>query len=667
MFFNKLQLNNFGKFSNKEIELDKNINIIKGNNESGKSTMQKFIISMIYGISKDKRKSSFTDYDKYYPWGKENFSGKISYSLDDGKTYEVYRDFTKKNPIIYNEQAEDITDLYKKTTKGSTFFEEQTGVDEKTMTSSMVTEQASVVIDQTSQNFVIQKIANMAETGDERISYDNAQKYLTKKRNEEVGTDKTKNRPINNLYKEKHELINEKVELESFTGEQYEINEKIKNVLKQKEKNERLLEFAKRYKNIIDQEIEFNNKITIYNDSLNENERQKEFVLKQKMEIEKKLTIEEEKLDNDIRLQEKRDSEKKLEIEILNKNKEKKNKILIAVSIVLIVLGLVLMFINLIPVSIVLGVIAIVFLLVRRQSVKKVQKIIDEKMAENVQNTFEEQKIEIEKIRNQLKECDLKLDVLKKNSEDIRSNIEKINYQIKENESQSLRKLVSEFEDLSESEYLEILNKDKIEDKIEILQNLKNDSEIEIQKYEYRKKYIIPKIERLAEVEEKIYEVDEKEQELQKEADAILIASNILKEAYEEMKENVAPKFTEDLSNAISHISNNKYSKVLTNDKEGIIVEKETGEYVSAKALSMGTIDQLYLSLRFAITKEASNQVMPIILDEPFAFYDRERLSNILKYISEKFANNQILLFTCTSREVEILSELNIKFNLIEL
>ena len=57
---------------------------------------------MFYGTSKNKKGREFSDYDRYKPWGKEEFSGKISYQLDNGEQYEVFREFSKKNPKIYN-------------------------------------------------------------------------------------------------------------------------------------------------------------------------------------------------------------------------------------------------------------------------------------------------------------------------------------------------------------------------------------------------------------------------------------------------------------------------------------------------------------------------------------------------------------------------------------
>lgn len=58
---------------------------------------------------------------------------------------------------------------------------------------------------------------------------------------------------------------------------------------------------------------------------------------------------------------------------------------------------------------------------------------------------------------------------------------------------------------------------------------------------------------------------------------------------------------------------------------------------------------------------------MPIILDEAFAYYDEERLENILKYLSSEYRDNQIIIFTCTNREKQMLNKLNIKYQNIEL
>lgn len=67
------------------------------------------------------------------------------------------------------------------------------------------------------------------------------------------------------------------------------------------------------------------------------------------------------------------------------------------------------------------------------------------------------------------------------------------------------------------------------------------------------------------------------------------------------------------------------------------------------------------------MAKELCKESMPIILDEAFAYYDEERLENILKYLNEECKDNQIIIFTCTNREKNILDKENINYNLINL
>ena len=110
-----------------------------------------------------------------------------------------------------------------------------------------------------------------------------------------------------------------------------------------------------------------------------------------------------------------------------------------------------------------------------------------------------------------------------------------------------------------------------------------------------------------------------------------------------------------------------KYKNAKFDSDKGLIVEREDGEYINCNNLSIGTIDQLYLSLRLSAMNEISEEKMPIILDEAFAFYDNERLKNILEFINNNFKENQIIIFTCSNREKEIFDELNIEYNLVNL
>ena len=161
MKINNFKINSFGKLKNKEINLNNKVNIIYGENEAGKSTILKFITAMLYGLSKNKRGKDISDFEKYTPWQADEFSGKITYTLDNEKSFEVYREFKKKNPKIFNENLEDISSSFKNDkTKGIEFFEEQTLIDEETFVSTSVIEQEETKLSKTSQANIIQRIGN---------------------------------------------------------------------------------------------------------------------------------------------------------------------------------------------------------------------------------------------------------------------------------------------------------------------------------------------------------------------------------------------------------------------------------------------------------------------------------------------------------------------------
>lgn len=65
--------------------------------------------------------------------------------------------------------------------------------------------------------------------------------------------------------------------------------------------------------------------------------------------------------------------------------------------------------------------------------------------------------------------------------------------------------------------------------------------------------------------------------------------------------------------------------------------------------------------------EEISKEKMPIILDETFAYFDDERLKNILLFLAKKANDHQIILLTCTEREKQILEDLKLEYQWIEL
>ena len=224
MKINKLRINSYGKLKEKEINLESGINLIYGQNEAGKSTLIKFIINSFYGISKNKKGKEISDFEKYKPWSGEEFSGKLEYELDNNEKYEIYRDFNKKNPKIFNENMEDISKQFNiDKNKGNEFFYEQTKVDEDLFLSTIVSCQDEVKLEGQAQNFLIQKIANLAQTGDDSISFKRVIDRINRRQLDEVGTERSREKPINVVAKKIEELQKEKEELEKYGDIKYQI------------------------------------------------------------------------------------------------------------------------------------------------------------------------------------------------------------------------------------------------------------------------------------------------------------------------------------------------------------------------------------------------------------------------------------------------------------
>ena len=160
MKINNLKINGFGKLVDKKIELDDKINVIYGKNETGKSTLMNFIKSIFYGVDKSKSGKPISDFDKFEPWKTREYSGKISYELDNGESYDVFRDFKKKSPIIYNSSKQDISLSYPiDKSKGIDYIYEQIKVDEDAFKNTIIIEQNNIKINKSVQNEMIQKIS----------------------------------------------------------------------------------------------------------------------------------------------------------------------------------------------------------------------------------------------------------------------------------------------------------------------------------------------------------------------------------------------------------------------------------------------------------------------------------------------------------------------------
>ena len=270
------------------------------------------------------------------------------------------------------------------------------------------------------------------------------------------------------------------------------------------------------------------------------------------------------------------------------------------------------------------------------------------------------------KIENELRE---KVTVLDSQINLLEENTRKLQKEIENEKEEILIKFNLEKQEccLNEKIDFNIEQKDELEKELEHSNQKIVEYKLKLNSIEYEENDINNKLETFITKEEEYECLEDQLNELEEKNKCILGTKELLERAYEKMKNNVTPKFTQNLSNIASEISNGKYKKVIFNEEKGLMVELESGEYISANRLSTGTIDELYLSLRLSMLDEISKEKMPIILDEVFAYFDDERLKNCLIYLTKQAQNHQIIILTCSNREKQILDLLNIEYNLVEL
>lgn len=649
------KINNFGKLNDLNIEFSK-INLVMGENESGKSTLQQFILDMLYGISKNKEGKTISNFEIYKPWDLEGFSGKLEYQINK-KKYNVFRDFNKNELSLTDDLGKDIVKSYKIDKKnGSQFFYEQTGIDRNILEKTTVIRQNSVILEKSDQIDLVQKIVNLLDTGSEDISYKKVEKNISEMEKENVGTKRTVDRPINNIKIEKEKIKKEINEMEENKYNKNDLENEVNLInFKIEENNLKKIIYSK-INNFINDKKSEENKIKIEENLLLDN-AEKIYNIEKNKCIELRNNIIENYLNKKEEIEE---NEKKALKEIEDERLKKDKKIKINKKILFINLFINLFFniINLIYLKnnyfYLILLIYFIFSIIFFIKNKKIDK------TNNLNNEFTDLKNKIENEKNNEIE---KLNILEKEKkENYEKNIIENNNKIKEKKN----KLINLELDLKKE-----IKKDFNVDIDELFNNINyfikiNEKDIQEKIIEKTRKEkdienIQEKLEKYIELKEKMELIEKEEIRLEFESEVYKIVKETLKEAYDDLKSEIFLKFKEEILENVNLIMGNKYNKIIVD--EGLLVELKSGKIINSESLSQGTIEQIYFALRFAILKTISDIKFPLILDESFVFYDDERLKNIIKML--KNIDNQVIIFTCSDREERALISENIEFNKI--
>lgn len=215
MRIDELRLTAFGRFSSQRLALNPGLNLIYGENESGKTTIQKFMLGMLYGFKKRSLRREYTeDALRYRPWQSDEYRGALIYTLDStGRTYRVEREFdpARESVQLFDERTgADLTDTFGMDRRKELLFaEEQLHIDQEAFTSTAWVGQMQVDRLELGRELV-QRVANLQESGREDLSVKAALNVIDG-RMREIGTDRAPTRPYARVGRQ---LLERQAELE---------------------------------------------------------------------------------------------------------------------------------------------------------------------------------------------------------------------------------------------------------------------------------------------------------------------------------------------------------------------------------------------------------------------------------------------------------------------
>lgn len=166
--------------------------------------------------------------------------------------------------------------------------------------------------------------------------------------------------------------------------------------------------------------------------------------------------------------------------------------------------------------------------------------------------------------------------------------------------------------------------------------------------------------EQLAELDE--VSVRSRESEIKRQA--VQMAAEHLEALSEEMQGYLKRDLNEKASAILCEITDGKYQKIVADEQLHIAVLTRE-KRMELHQVSRGTVEQIYLALRMAVGELLCEEEMPVILDDTFAYYDENRMEQTLRWL--KNHKKQVLLFTCQTREEQVLKKSGITYHKVEL
>lgn len=180
MIIKKINIIAFGGIKNKEINFNEGMNLVYGENEAGKSTIQSFIKVWLYGFSNYRGKDySLNERIKYTPISGEIISGEL-YIEFENRQYIIRRTFGKSKKedisIIIDAITGEEVSYIPKEEPGKYFL----NINRATFVNTLFISQLGVSVKKDKEEEILDKLSNSIGVEDGQVSIDIAFKKLDK-------------------------------------------------------------------------------------------------------------------------------------------------------------------------------------------------------------------------------------------------------------------------------------------------------------------------------------------------------------------------------------------------------------------------------------------------------------------------------------------------------
>lgn len=163
---------------------------------------------------------------------------------------------------------------------------------------------------------------------------------------------------------------------------------------------------------------------------------------------------------------------------------------------------------------------------------------------------------------------------------------------------------------------------------------------------------LMEKQQKLAQLDEAFGKLSGEKDSLRKQdedLDALSLAIERIQRLSGAIYRETGEEFSRRVSRLLVQMTGGRYSSISLDDRMDVNINTPD-RLLKISQVSFGTMNQIYFALRIATGELLSGgKDLPILLDEPFAMYDDERLKAALTFLAG--SGRQTLLFTCQSRE----------------